>query len=84
MRVHAQSCMVAERVYTKTSDNVFDGEKGKAFEDYHFDLLNHLNYKAMIGKNEMGREAAASMMQILERSEAMTPDPSKNVMYQGT
>ncbi len=75
--------MVAERVYTKTSDNVFDGEKGKAFEDYHFDLLNQLTYQAMVGKSDKEREAA-SMMQILETSEAMTPDQAKNVTHQGT
>ncbi len=45
--------MAAENSYTKTSDNVFDGEKGKAFEDYHFELLNQLTYQAMVGKNDI-------------------------------
>ncbi len=37
----------------------------------------------MVGKSDIERKAAASMMQILERSEAMTPDQAKNVACQG-
>ncbi len=60
--------MAAEHAYTKTTDNVFDGGKGMPFEEYHFDLLNQFSYQAMVGKSEIEKYAAASMIQILERS----------------
>ncbi len=42
-----------------------------------------MTYTAMAGKCEAERDAAAAMLQIVQRTESMTPDEAKNVAYQG-